>query len=786
MRLTLRTLLAYLDDVLEPSHAREIGEKINESAVATQLVSRIRDVIRRRRLSAPAVTGAASGVDPNAVAEYLDSVLPPEAVADVEKVCLDSDVNLAEVAACHQILALVLGEGVDIPLSSRERMYALGPVPGDRLLSEPASVPFVELKRESREKPAATPAHPVPSRPTAAVVPLELPPSVTATAPVREPARESVPVREPMFQDSHSPAVPEYLRESSGSWKRILPPVAIVLLIAAWVWAFTVFTGVSPSGKTVAKNDAGTSEDPEIAAAMPGAGGPVDGPVTTEDEPGHPVEVAEVSPTVKPVPLEADDSPPPEDLPEGEMTEFEKEGGDTEGVDKDAAKVAVAETKTTNLKPPAKGGGIVASKTKPVAPAVPLPEGDTPPPVKKAVVQVATYQSPEGVVLVLDPAGPHWLALPRRTPIEEGTVLAIPEPFTGTFVFDQEGAATPVEVTMMDRTLVRAIGNTPLGDSGWELDQGRMILTGSGPSRRIALEVRGELWGLELQGSSTQIGIEVVPREPTKFEEDMTGREFSGEVYVESGALKIIDAQGDEKILKASERFVLNREPGPPMSVAAWLGDASRSTKLNRSFIAQFEKALTGDDPKLRIPADLNVPGLLSNKTPAMATLAAATLSLMGNPEQMLAGLQSEHEEVRMISLHGLRAWLPRAPQNRERLKVELEKRFPPEATDAIYRLLWGYSLDDLRKLEVCEDLVGWLGSDEIAIRELAFYHLHALTKKRLNYRPNHSAGDKLGLKQWQEAIKKGPLVEGPRERGTVEGPKVTTPPTPKAAPGGN
>ena len=127
MRLTLRTLLAYLDDVLEPAQAKELGEKIAESSVATALVNRMREVMRRRRLSAPAVQGAGAGIDANRVGEYLDNTLSPEAVADIERVCLESDVHLAEVAACHQILTLVLGEPVDVPVESRERMYALGP-----------------------------------------------------------------------------------------------------------------------------------------------------------------------------------------------------------------------------------------------------------------------------------------------------------------------------------------------------------------------------------------------------------------------------------------------------------------------------------------------------------------------------------------------------------------------------------------------------------------------------------------------------------------------------------
>lgn len=290
MRLTLRTLLSYLDGVHLSDEEREaIRQQIDASENASEWIHRTRDVMRRLKLGTPDLDGAGSADDPNSVAEYLDRTLPDVSVAEFERVCLESDVQLAEVAACHHVLAMFLSEQSEIDPDTRNRLHRL-------------QADLTEATQSRKEPTGTTPViePPVPAPPVESPAPVE-------PGPVAPPRR-----RRQATKDDAGSHVPSYLREQQ--WKQWAPAAAALVLLS--VTAGIAFMPGGPLNRSVPAEvaESTTPEDPTPA--------PLPAEVGTETDEAEllPAETTETEmppePPVEPDGEEAVEPPPAVEEPE--------------------------------------------------------------------------------------------------------------------------------------------------------------------------------------------------------------------------------------------------------------------------------------------------------------------------------------------------------------------------------------------------------------------------------------------------------------------------------------
>ena len=277
MRLTLRILLAYMDNILGPEDAQLIGKKVEESEFAAGLLHRIRDVMRRLRLArlGPA---AARGSIPTRWPSISTTPFRPIASPNARRSAWSPTCTWPRWPPAIRFLTLVLGEPAEVDPASRQRMY--------------------ELPRQAAVQAAGTAA------------------GIAAGGGNALPA-----IDQPDQHPRPKTGVPEYLREPAHaghrSWRAAAAAAALVLVLLALVWAFNPLgagtrlaklLGIhGPAGNTeVSMSPQGPSAP---SAALPTAAGPSSGQPSTSPAPAEPAKESRLPLATSPEPPGGAQSP---------------------------------------------------------------------------------------------------------------------------------------------------------------------------------------------------------------------------------------------------------------------------------------------------------------------------------------------------------------------------------------------------------------------------------------------------------------------------------------------
>ena len=95
-------------------------------------------------------------------------------------------------------------------------------------------------------------------------------------------------------------------------------------------------------------------------------------------------------------------------------------------------------------------------------------------------------------------------------------------------------------------------------------------------------------------------------------------------------------------------------------------------------------------------------------------------------------------------------------PNNAIVFREEANRHFLTDVVDALERMLWGYNEADGRDPEVSSQLVELLGDSELAIRELAFFHVSRLSGRDYGYYAQLQPTERrAAISRWREYLEK-------------------------------
>ena len=761
MRLTLRTMLAYLDGILEAEDAQDIGKKIEESAFASDLIHRIRDLQRRLSVAAPDSTSSGgSSLGPNAMAEYLDNMLPPEKVAEFEKICLDSDIHLAEVSACHQILTLVLGEPAEIEPASRQRMYDI------HAQCAQSKVDDISISADSQ---------------TEIVLPPPLPDFSTSS-------KDAATDRKARLK----PAIPDYLREPIKKYRWVsiatagVAAVCLIIIMLKVSGRFEPGTtmgnmlvglGIVKENKQLAVETKQTTPQPAKTASDASAKAKPEDKTSGPELKPSPESAAK---TTTPASAAAESVKPsgaeqPSAAPSPGNTEkasvSEKTAPQSEPASETGAKGSVPESGAAPQTGAIPKADVVqnqdaAPKESAETPKQPsgsdlaenavLPSGAKPPEDKTPPLsdRLGRYTSDDQILLVNAGADADWQRLASKEFLYANEqILALP--------------TYRPEITLGAGIKLRMLGGTELEllpanapePAGIKIRFGRIVtmpLANAGTRLRIIIGTRvGVITYVDPEAT---VAAEVRNiHSPGVNPESETAR-ITADFLVTAGHV-LWDETGQKTLeIAAPARLKIENQLPPDITASKNLPkwDAEPISKLDSGASATISQTLLELPPSR--PAQRGLMELAEHRQKEVRWLAIRCLSYLDYLDPMVKVLDDAEFKLDWSDyINQLREAVARDPKTAVAVRNSLENCYPQTAGE-MYRMLWGYTNKDLESGED-EKLVKFLDGDKLAIRVLSFWNLRDITGKSLSYQPEQTqAKRQQPIQTWKQRLKTGEI----------------------------
>jgi len=731
MRLTLRTLLAYMDDRLPSKNAKELGQKIANSPFSTELVERIREVKRRRRLAMPAKP--VSMIDANLVAEYLDDQLTPELVARIEKEVLANDIMLAEVAAAHEIIGM-LSDPVTIEPQLRDRLYALDPTGRTDVVHALAngSVEKTTAAAVSEEwKPQPVPGESMRRVPIIIAAGLALiwlmtvisdsvlfgPKTETTVAAVEVPDSIQNPPDKNIADDKN----PELVQNDAAFEPKDQN-------------AGNSNAGAEVENVVVAVVDPGLAAKAELPKSDPAASDPAASVPEALSAAAPSAPGADVAPAIDPK------------VPDSKVN---KEDITTPSVPR--TQIHLMTNNKTFL--------VFEESVDRWMRLDQIPGGE---------VVSTTRSTTDSRLLIRN----HW--------------FAVAEPFSANLIAQERGWNASLVGTILGRLVSDHAKGLEIYSGRIKISADTMQPWSDDTLPAFALKTGAVTSTLVLKSRDTVVGIEVLPRanasdsnrqsEPASDSAatllHLNGSDFEVKVTIVAGQVTVKFPGIEQDVALTQGKGLSWMAPGSadPAAVAAkpeniapddgslssavpmWVHTTTGSVPEAESLDTQIRSALAGsDDPALAM-----IP-LLSDRNPQVGVRAVRVLTATHDVDRLLSALfENLDESVHRAAIDGLSYIANGSNEGHRTIRSSLETRIPMSEVEITLSLIEGLGDPEARDAAFCQQLIDLLNNDRLATRTLAFYRIQKYSNERLGYQPEaESTRRRDAMRRWQKFLER-------------------------------
>lgn len=746
MRLTLRTLLAWLDAVLPADEQVQLGEKVSASQTASLLAERIRLAVNRPAITTPAPDARGLADDANSVADFLDNTLSPDQLAAFERICLESDMHLAEVAACHAMLATLARQpAADLAPATRQRLHRLvhERLDRERFGTAAGGGPHAagDGHQESRETARAL---------RAALAPTEAAGDALAGG---APGDSGPQVTLPAGPPAGTGRVGQRQSSQAAWWSAIVAASLVLSLVGVLGWS------ALRGGRRVAQAKAGgqpaAAVEPApaapaeaVATATPAASAPAAGEPSV---PAMPAAVAAVPGTAAPGAADPDaataSSPEPNPAPPTAASTAPASPSPTTVAAATAPAMPAGVPPRTESGPAEAGAARAAAGTDPAAAPVPI-----------VVVGGPLLR------LVKQAAGEDWQHAAAGTSVLPGDELVVP-PWS-----EAKLTVGGVEVTLLSLT-----------DAAFLIDRDAMpridmlfgrCLVGGADASRIRVSAGG-LAGAITAGPATRVAIDVGMDRPdageaaapvasgagsiTAGQRPFIWQPLAADGTVPAGSTPLEVPAGSAVVWRDGRASLAGAVP------PSWIDAPGFPDRLQKGAGETLVARISAGRPLLLTLREMTADRRIENRM-----LAAATLALIGQSEEMVElleaapGNRSYLEDQQWLTLERMAvpATLARGGEAKAGLHRAILKYAPPEQADRLWAMARGFSDADIDG-GGARVLVDSLDDPSLMVRRYAYKTLCDITRPsladRLRYRPDAlSERRREGVAWWRGQLQQG------------------------------